>query len=579
MAVILGINAFHPGASASLVIDGVPVCAIAEERLNRVKYYAKFPVLSIRKCLEIAGITFRDIDYVALGNNPKANFYQKACFVMKNLQRLPNILSRAGKRFKHTALKQLIIQKCGVPPSSVRFQPIHVEHHLAHAASSYFISNWDRCAAFTVDGSGDFVTCTLGKCEDDDIELLRKVYVPHSLGTLYTMVSEFIGYHKYGDEGKVMALAAFGDDSFAQQFRDILAVTAEGFTLNLKYFMPMGSSQGINFDEKGEAFFNRQYSDHMEKTFGPPRDSATPLTKREMNLAGAVQQRFEEAYFHMLNLLHGMAPDSRVAVAGGSALNSVANGKISQHTPFREISIQPAAGDEGNSLGAALYVARAILHDGERYVMTHPYLGPEYSESAIKADLEAHGIPYQQMDLHVLLRAVTQAIADGAIVGWFQGRMEWGPRALGNRSILAHPGLNTMKETLNARIKRREWFRPFAPAVLAERQHDLFEESSPSPFMLHVYKIRPEWRDRLPAVNHVDNTGRLQTVTKECNPLFHDLIRTFEGLTGLPVVLNTSFNENEPIVCCPEDAIECFLRTRMDVLAIGPFLCRKESAA
>ncbi|MBI4964983.1 MAG: carbamoyltransferase [Desulfomonile tiedjei] len=579
MSVILGINAFHPGASASLVIDGVPVCAIAEERLNRVKYYAKFPVLSIRKCLEIAGITFRDVDYVALGNDPKANLGQKAYFVMRNVQHLPSILSRASKRLQHTDLKNQIVKECGIEPSSVRFKPIHVEHHLAHAASSYFISDWERCAAFTVDGSGDFVTCTLGKCENDSIELLRKVYVPHSLGTFYTMVCEFIGYSKYGDEGKVMALAAFGNDSFKQEFRDILTVTPEGFTLNLKYFMPLGPNQGIRFDETGEAFFSRQYSDRMEKTFGSPRDLATPLAERDMNLAAAMQHRFEQAYFHMLNLLHGLVPDARVAIAGGSALNSVANGKIAQQTPFRETSIQPAAGDEGNSLGAALYVARSILHDGDRYIMKHPYLGPEYSESVVQAALEAHHIPYRRMEQPELLKATARSIADGAIVGWFQGRMEWGPRALGNRSILAHPGLETMKETLNARIKRREWFRPFAPAVLAERQNDLFEESSPSPFMLHVYKIRPEWREKLPAVNHVDNTGRLQTVTRECNALFHNLIRAFDELTGIPVILNTSFNENEPIVCSPEDAIECFLRTRMDALAIGPFFCKKELTA
>jgi carbamoyltransferase len=278
---------------------------------------------------------------------------------------------------------------------------------------------------------------------------------------------------------------------------------------------------------------------------------------------------------HILNLLHEKVPTTRISMAGGCALNSVANGKMLIDTPFRETCIQPAAGDDGLALGAALYVSNSILKEGKRWVMKNSYLGDEYSDSVIKAELERYKIPYEELSRETLIDRTTEEIKNGNVVGWFQGRMEWGPRALGNRSILAHPGFPNMKDILNARIKHREWFRPFAPSVLQERQTDIFEQDYPSPFMLHVYKIRPEWRERLSAVNHVDDTGRLQTVTREENPLYYDLIKNFDGKTGIPIVLNTSFNENEPIVCEPFQAIECFMRTKMDVLVIGSFFCKK----
>jgi carbamoyltransferase len=293
-----------------------------------------------------------------------------------------------------------------------------------------------------------------------------------------------------------------------------------------------------------------------------------------MNLAHSLQHAFERSYMHLLNLLHKQVPDDRVAMAGGAVLNSVANGKLFDETPFRETVIQPAAGDEGLALGAALYVSQSMLGE-ERYVMTHSYLGQEFSDAEIRAELEKYGVEYQELDRDSLLEATTDEIAREQVVGWFQGRMEWGPRALGNRSILANPASPNMKDILNARIKRREWFRPFAPSVLAERQSEIFEHTHPSPFMLHVYKIKPEWRERLVAVNHADNTGRLQTVARDENPLYYDLIKKFGEKTGVPVILNTSFNENEPVVCQPSEAIECFLRTKMDTLVIGSFFCRK----
>jgi carbamoyltransferase len=294
-----------------------------------------------------------------------------------------------------------------------------------------------------------------------------------------------------------------------------------------------------------------------------------------MDLAYAMQRRFEDVFFHLLKQLHNRVPCEDLVMAGGCALNSVANGKLFANAPFRRTWIQPAAGDEGLAIGAALHVHHAVLKRPRRFVMKNSYLGPEFSDASIESNLKKANLRYRKLQRGPLLDAVAQQIAAGNVVGWFQGRMEWGPRALGNRSILAHPGLPGMKDILNARIKQREWFRPFAPSILEERQCDYFEHDHPSPFMLHVYRIRQEKRTEISAVNHVDDTGRLQTVSPEENPLYYELIQAFERKTGVPVVLNTSFNENEPIVCQPEEAIDCFKRTHMDVLAIGPYVSIK----
>ncbi|MBA3354049.1 MAG: carbamoyltransferase, partial [Blastocatellia bacterium] len=319
-------------------------------------------------------------------------------------------------------------------------------------------------------------------------------------------------------------------------------------------------------------------SDLFIKHLGAPREKHGEITKRDEDVSFGLQRVFEKYYMHMLDALHKLVPTTRVSMAGGCALNSVANGKLLVETPFRETCIQPAAGDDGLAVGAALYVSNSVLKEGKRWVMKNAYLGNEFADSIVKSELDRYKVAYRELSRGQILDATSDEIKNGNVVGWFQGRMEWGPRALGNRSILAHPGFPNMKDILNARIKHRESFRPFAPSVLQERQSELFEQDHPSPFMLHVYKIRPEWRERLSAVNHVDDTGRLQTVARDENPLYYDLIKAFETKTSIPVILNTSFNENEPIVCEPFEAIECFLRTKMDVLVIGSFFCKKPAA-
>ena len=576
MAIILGINAFHAGASAALLVNGKPVAAVAEERLNRIKYYPGFPALAICECLDMAGVGFKDIDYVAVGRDSSANQSRKIEYVLRNPTLLLDLLRIKRNRKALDDLKVLMAMECNVSPAELRFEQFNIEHHLSHIASAYYISPWERCAGFSMDGSGDFVTCMLAQCEGNQIDIKHRIYVPHSLGLFYTTVCDFIGYRKYGDEGKVMGLAPYGEDTYTGLFEDMIKLTEKSFELNPKYFIPFGANQTMKINEKGEVVLGRQRpSNYMIELFGQPREPYTEIEKRDRDLAFGMQRIFEKVYMHTLNVLHRMVPDERVVMAGGSVLNSVANGKMFDHTPFRETTIQPAAGDEGLALGAALYLSRAILQEKERYVMVDAYLGREYSDEDIQATLDARNVGYAQLDRDALLQTTVDEIAKGNIVGWFQGRMEWGPRALGNRSILANPSMTNMKDILNSRIKRREWFRPFAPSVLVERQAEIFEHTHPSPFMLHVYKIKPEWRDRLIAVNHVDDTGRLQSVSREENPLYYDLIKLYGEKTGVPVVLNTSFNENEPIVCSPDDAIKCFLRTKMDVLAIGSFVCKK----
>ncbi|MEO0563914.1 MAG: carbamoyltransferase C-terminal domain-containing protein, partial [Chloroflexota bacterium] len=557
------------------VIDGQPVAAIAEERLNRVKYYAAFPKLAVQQVLDMGGIRLRDVDVVAVGYDLAANRQQKIGYALRNPGKLLNLAAMATARKDTDDLRGLIGRELGVDADEMRFRQINVEHHLAHIASAYFISPWDYAAGFSMDGSGDFVSCMLAECKGDQIEVKQRVYLPHSLGTLYTMVCDFIGYGKYGDEGKVMGLAPYGETTYLDTFRQMIHLTDSAFELNPDYFVPFGANAGIQINDSGVMEVSRLYSETMIDTFGAPREPYTDIPQRDRDLAFGVQSVFEDVYMHMLNRLHGLVPTERVAMAGGAVLNSVANGKLFDQTPFTETAIQPAAGDEGLALGAALYASQAELKDGERFVMTNSYLGPEYSRDEIRAALDDANVEYEELDDNTLLDRTADEIAVGNVVGWFQGRMEWGPRALGNRSILANPALNTMKDTLNARIKRREWFRPFAPSVLAEHQGEIFEKDYPSPFMLHVYKIQPEWRDKLPAVNHVDDTGRLQTVTAEANPRYHALISRFHQKTGVPVVLNTSFNENEPIVCNPTEAVDCYLRTHMDTIAIGNFFARK----
>ena len=572
---ILGLNMFHADASAALVQDGEVVFAIAEERLNRVKHYAGFPALAIKACLDFSGAKITDVDHVAVGQDSDANLAKKVQYALANPVKILNFIRLRQRKQPMRDVRSLMASALDIDARTLRFKKHRLEHHIAHIASAYYCSPWDKAAGFSYDGSGDFVSTMMARCEGNQIEVLDRVFLPDSLGTFYTMICEFIGYPHYGDEGKVMGLAPYGKDTFCARLAEVIGLKNDSFNLDRSFFKPLGSNQGMQVLSDGTVRLSRHFSSRMVKAFGEPRDPRAEITQREMDLAYAMQRRFEDVLFHLLNQLHSRVACEDLAMAGGCALNSVANGKLFKHTPFRRTWIQPAAGDEGLAIGAALHTYHSVLNLPRRFAMKNSYLGPEFSEALIESALKKANLRYRKLEREPLLETVAQQIAAGNIVGWFQGRMEWGPRALGNRSILAHPGLPGMKDVLNARIKQREWFRPFAPSILEERQSEFFEHDYPSPFMLHVYKIRPEKRSQLSAVNHVDDTGRLQTVSREENPLYHELICAFERKTGIPAVLNTSFNENEPIVCQPDEAIDCFKRTRMDVLAIGPYLSMK----
>jgi carbamoyltransferase len=572
---ILGLNMFHADASAAIVHDGEVKFAVAEERLNRRKHFGGFPALAIKACLDAVGAKISDIEHLAVGQDSDANLAKKVRYALVNPAKILNFIRLRQRKEAMRDVRSLIANALSVDSAQLRFQEHHLEHHIAHIASAYYCSAWEKAAGFSYDGSGDFVSTMMARCEGNEIEILDRVLLPHSLGSFYTMICEFIGYTKYGDEGKVMGLAPYGKDRYHDEIDKMVVPTDGGFQLHLNYFKPLGSNQGMQVLPDGTVQLARHFSQRMERLFGEPRRPHAEITQRDMDLAFGMQRRFEEIFFQILNHLHRRLPVDHLALAGGCALNSVANGKIFDRTPFRHTYIQPAAGDEGLAIGAALHTYHSVLKQPRRYELKQSYLGPEFSESQIRSALQNTDLTYRKLQRQILLEEVSDQIAAGNVVGWFQGRMEWGPRALGNRSIVAHPGLPNMKDVLNARIKHREWFRPFAPSILAEHQQEYFEHEHPSPFMLHVYKIRPEKRKVLCAVNHIDDTGRLQTVTRGENPMYYDLISTFYRKTGIPVILNTSFNENEPIVCTPEEAIDCFQRTRMDVLAIGPFMVTK----
>ena len=572
---ILGLNMFHADASAAIVQDGEVLFAIAEERLNRIKHYAGFPKLAIQACLDAAGAKITDVDHIAVGQDSDANLSEKIRYAFANPAKLLNFVRLRRRKQEMRDIRELIAKHLECDPLALNFKVHHLEHHIAHIASAYYCSPWENAAGFSYDGSGDFVSTMMARCEGNEVNVLDRVFLPHSLGSFYTMICEFIGYNKYGDEGKVMGLAPYGKDTYCRQVRELLMTSRSGFELDLEYFEPIGSNEGMQIKPDGTVALARHFSRRMEELFGPPRQPDSEITQRDMDLAYAMQHCFEDVFFHLLNDLHTHVPLPHLAMAGGCALNSVANGKLFARTPFSHTWIQPAAGDEGLAIGAALHTYHAVLKQPRNFAMKNSYLGPEFTDSRIESSLKSAGLKYLRYDRGPLLDTVADRIAQGDVIGWFQGRMEWGPRALGNRSIVAHPGLPNMKDVLNARIKRREWFRPFAPSILEERQAEYFEHDHPSPFMLHVYKIKAGKREQLCAVNHVDDTGRLQSVAHDENPLYYDLIRAFERKSGIPVILNTSFNENEPIVCAPEEAISCFQRTKMDAIAIGPFVALK----
>ena len=580
----LGLNAYHGDASVALLRDGRLVSAIEEERLNRKKHCAGFPSLAARAALEQAGARAEEIAHVGISRDPRAHLLKK---VWNALQRT-NFLGRARDRIANLgkvrgALDELA-QALGGP---VRAKLHPVGHHRSHLASAFYVSGFEEAACLSIDGFGDYLSAMRAIGRGLDLQPIDEVAFPHSAGLFYTAVTQYLGFHKYGEEWKMMGLAPYGKPRFAEDLRNLIRPAPGGrYELDTSYFVH--TSEGVDMSwREGSPRLGRVWSDKLVGLLGPARDPEDPdFFGKWADIAASAQVVYEEIFFHVVNDLWQRTRLPRLCLAGGCALNSVANGKIYERTPFKEIFVQPAAGDDGTAIGAAFYVEHAILRRPRKYVMEHAYTGPSFGDDVIQEAIERarkagasegwdESILANRLEDRDLFHEVAAAVAAGKVVGWFQGGMEFGPRALGNRSIVADPRRADMKEILNTRIKHRETYRPFAPSVLEERVGTFFERSEPSPFMLLVYQVRPEKRGLIPAVTHVDGSGRLQTVSARTNPRYHALISEFERQTGVGLVLNTSFNEHEPIVASPQDALACYLKTRMDVLAMGNWVLRR----
>jgi carbamoyltransferase len=575
LTAILGLNAYHGDAAAALVVDGELRCAAEEERFNRVKHVAGFPAQAAAWCLAEGGLTAADLDHVAIGRDPRANLGAK---VLRTLTRgtSPSYLrARMQNAARVRDVKSALEEALG---AEVGAQLHNVEHHQAHVASAFFVSPFEDAAVLSVDGFGDFASTMLAEGHGASFRVLERVLFPHSLGIFYTAVTQWLGFPKYGDEGKVMGLAPYGTPRFLDEMREVVRPKGDVFELALDFFRHHKEGVEMTWDE-GTPTVGRLFSERIEEVFGPARERGEPLTSLHEDVAASLQARLEEVYLHLVGALWERTKIPNICLAGGVALNAVANGRIRPETPFEEVFVQPAAGDSGIAVGAAFHVWHEELERPRHFVMEHAYWGPEYSDEECAAAVAGAGLEGEPLDEERLAAEVAERIAAGDVVGWFQGRMEYGPRSLGHRSIVADPRSAEMKDVLNARIKHREPFRPFAPSILAERTHDWYEQDYPSPFMVLVYKTAAGKRELIPAVNHVDDTGRLQSVEERIEPRYHRLISEFERCTGVPILLNTSFNENEPIVLSPRDAVETFLKTRMDLLVLGNHVVRRNGGA
>jgi len=645
---ILGLNAYHGDSAACLFVDGKLVAAAEEERFRRIKHWAGLPTQAIDYCLREGGLTISEIDHIAVNRKPGVNNLRRLLFVLRHRPDPRLMWQKVRNVRKAATAKEALETHYG---TSLRAESHHIEHHHAHLASAFLVSGFEEAACLSVDGFGDFASTSFGLGRASGIEIDDRVYFPHSLGIFYSAVTQFIGFPHYGDEYKVMGLAPYGEPKFVRQMSGLVEIANNGkFKLDLRYFRHHTANVSYSWNNCPPEV-GKLYRDEMAELLGPPRDPDAPLEQRHKDLARSAQIVYEEAFFALLLALHRRYPVPNLALSGGCAMNSVANGKVYLRTPFRKMYLPAAAGDAGGAIGAAAVVRAQLAENrsqkseisvltSDLRPLTSAYFGPHFSNDEIEDLLRSRGLlpsssvgqaflpadptnagkserlPYSSghpasplgisplvglpaepidpgkrehlpynSNLFVvridddaeLCERTARAIAEGLVVGWFQGRMEWGPRALGNRSILCDPRRADIKDILNAKIKRRESFRPFAPSILREAVGAWFEQEDDVPFMMQVFQVREEKRGLIPAVTHVDGSGRLQTVHRETNPLYHELISKFGSMTSVPLVLNTSFNENEPVVCHPEEALDCFLRTRMDILVLGSFFVERKS--
>ena len=579
---IIGINAFHADSSACLVIDGKLISAVEEERFNRIKHWAGFPIESIKYCLKEANLDLNDIDHISINIDPKANYFKKILFLIKHRPSLKLVFNRFKKKKKYNSIRELINKE--FDGSNFKGQINNIEHHYAHLSSAFHVSPFKEACVLSVDGFGDFASTAWGYGKDEKISIDQKIYFPHSLGIFYQSMTQFLGFKNYGDEYKIMGLAPYGRPTYVNDLKKILLIQEKGiFKLNLDYYKFYKENFNYRW-ENGIVEIDDLYSNKLTELFGAERKKSEPLNQFHKDLAHSAQKVYEEAFLNILHNLYNKYKSDNICIAGGCGMNSVANGKIKNKTKFKNIYIQPAAGDAGGSIGAAFATHFKNSNNKRSFQMKHAYWGTSYNDDEILECLNKsnqkiinENCTFEKVTSDKTLNStVAKAIADGKVVGWFQGRMEWGPRALGNRSILGDPRRSDMKDILNIKIKRRESFRPFAPSILREHVKDWFANDDEVPFMMKVYQIKHEKRNEIPAVTHVDGSGRLQTVYKDTNDKYYNLIKEFYNITNIPILLNTSFNENEPIVSSPQEALDCFLRTKMDILALGNYLIQRK---
>jgi carbamoyltransferase len=578
MSSILGINAYHGDASAALVVDGQLVAAVEEERFNRIKHWAGFPAESIRWCLEQGGIDPRELQHVALSFNPRANLLKRLAFVARNRPSPRAILDRLKRQGKTLGLRDQFAEAVRLPEAELKAQFHRIEHHQTHVAAGFLISPFEEAAVLSVDGMGDFTSTLTAMARGNQWRELTRVWFPHSIGFLYSAITMYLGFPYYGDEYKVMGLAPYGEPEFADFFRRLIRPHGDGFELNLDYFTHHKEGIRMSWND-GAPVVEPFHSEKLVRDLGPMRQAGEPMTSRHDNIAKSLQVVTEEILMHLLNRLHEQTKCPNVCLTGGVAMNSVANGKITRETPFENVYLPAGAADNGTSFGAAFYVANRVLNQPRSFVQNHAYWGCESSDEECRSAIAEAGLTAETLTDDALYERTVNLMIEGKVVGWFQGRMEFGARALGNRSLIADPRRTDMRDIINLRIKFREKFRPFAPSILEEEVGEWFEINEPTPYMEKVFPIREAKRALVPAVTHVDGSGRLQSVSHHTNPRYHALISCFFAKTGVPIILNTSLNENEPVVRIPKEAIACFLRTDMNVLVLGNQLLDRQKLA
>ena len=560
---ILGITISVHDSAACLLKDGELVAACEEEKFTRNKHTGEFPFRAIKFCMEREGISIDDISYVAYSQVPWLFWPSKLGYALLNPKGAINFLKKEifWYSLNYEKTRVWIDRFKDAAGAKKHYKEIFVEHHLAHAASACLLSHFDESAVLSIDQRGEWSSTMLAKYSGNKIFKIKEIDFPNSLGLFYLMLTLYLGFD-YNDEYQVMGLAAYGKPRYLNEMNQIMHYTKDGeFRLNKKYL---------------SGHYKRMYSDELIKKLGPPRKKEEPITERHCDIAASLQITLENVSFKILNYLYKITKSDKLCLAGGVALNSVMNGKIVDNTPFKEVFIQPAASDAGTAVGAALYVHNILLDKPKKLSVNKVYLGPEFSNEKIEKMLKSYNLKYEFLGDN-LEPFVAKLISEGKVIGWFQGRVEFGPRALGNRSILADPRRKDMKDRVNLLVKERQSFRPFAPAILEERFDEYFTGEKNSPYMLLVHGVRLDKKDNIPAVVHVDGTARVQTVSKSANPRFWKLITEFERLTGIPILLNTSFNiKGEPIVCTPQDAIRCFFSSGLDGLVLNNFLLTKQ---